>query len=272
MLTLSLGCVAFSTLLLATGISLGIALLPNGAETYSWLYDHWIGLLTAALANSIFQGLWVYLWSFKSGELLALGGNSGNVVYDVSPERLSFGLQSCLTSLRSSRQFFIGRPLNPTPPGFPSFDIKSFNELRPGMILWLILNISCLCQQAVKLGGFSQVTDSMWLVLASQAFYIVDALWNEPLILSTMDITTDGFGFMLSVGDLVWVPFTYGLQARYLAFHPVRLGTVGVLAILAVQLVGAYIFRVSNSDKAAFRSGKNPKSELGNQRYMIWEG
>ena len=35
-----------------------------------------------------------------------------------------------------------------------------------------------------------------------------------------MDIIHDGFGFMLVFGDLVWVPFTYCLQARYLVDHP----------------------------------------------------
>ena len=35
-----------------------------------------------------------------------------------------------------------------------------------------------------------------------------------------MDITTDGFGFMLVFGDIAWVPFTYCLQARYLADNP----------------------------------------------------
>lgn len=35
-----------------------------------------------------------------------------------------------------------------------------------------------------------------------------------------MDITSDGFGFMLAFGDLAWVPFTYTLQARYLVDHP----------------------------------------------------
>lgn len=30
-----------------------------------------------------------------------------------------------------------------------------------------------------------------------------------------MDITTDGFGYMLAFGDLAWLPFTYSLQARY---------------------------------------------------------
>lgn len=91
------------------------------------------------------------------------------------------------------------------------------------------------------------------MVVASQSVYVFDALWNEPAILTTMDITADGFGFMLSFGDLVWVPFVYSLQARYLSVHPVDLGWVGVGAILAVQLSGYYIFRASNSQKNAFR-------------------
>ena len=33
---------------------------------------------------------------------------------------------------------------------------------------------------------------------------MLDALWFEPAILTTMDITTDGFGFMLAFGDLAW--------------------------------------------------------------------
>jgi len=75
-----------------------------------------------------------------------------------------------------------------------------------------------------------------------------------------MDIVTDGFGFMLSVGDLVVVPFTYSLQARYLAFHPAQLGPIWTLAILATNLLGYYIFRTANAEKDDFRNGKNPKN------------
>lgn len=76
-----------------------------------------------------------------------------------------------------------------------------------------------------------------------------------------MDITTDGFGFMLSVGDLAWVPFVYSLQARYLAFTPVELGPVWTTAVFLVNLTGYYIFRDANGEKNDFRNGKNPKSE-----------
>ncbi len=54
----------------------------------------------------------------------------------------------------------------------------------------------------------------------SQLSYVLDALWNEASILTTMDITTDGFGFMLSFGDLSWVPFVFTTSTRFLVDHP----------------------------------------------------
>ena len=70
-------------------------------------------------------------------------------------------------------QFFIGRELNPT---VGALDVKSFNELRPGLILWLLVDISMACEQAVRLGT---VTDAMALVVAFQGLYVLDALYNE---------------------------------------------------------------------------------------------
>lgn len=39
--------------------------------------------------------------------------------------------------------------------------------------------MSMVCEQAVRRGGFANVTDSMWLVLAFQTWYVVDGLYNE---------------------------------------------------------------------------------------------
>lgn len=75
-----------------------------------------------------------------------------------------------------------------------------------------------------------------------------------------MDITTDGFGYMLSFGDLAWVPFVYSLQARYLVSNQVELGPVWTAGIFLVNVTGYYIFRESNGEKNNFRNGKNPKS------------
>ncbi len=68
-----------------------------------------------------------------------------------------------------------------------------------------------------------------------------------------MDITTDGFGFMLAFGDLTWVPFTYSLQARLLVDHDPHLSAGALGAIAALNLLGYAIFRGANSQKDAFR-------------------
>ncbi|KZT36640.1 ERG4/ERG24 ergosterol biosynthesis protein [Sistotremastrum suecicum HHB10207 ss-3] len=222
---------AFSTLLLVLGIT-GGTLWSKGPAIFTVIYDRWIGLVTASVIMSFAQAFYVYAMSFQPGKLLALGGNSGNFIYD----------------------FYIGRELNPS---VGSFDIKCFNELRPGLILWAIINFAMACEQYTRLGA---VTDSMVLINAFQFFYVADALYNEPSVLTTMDITTDGFGFMLAIGDLAWVPFIYSLQARYLAFHPVELGPVFTSLVLALNVTGYYIFRVANAEKDDFRNGRNPKN------------
>lgn len=68
----------------------------------------------------------------------------------------------------------MGRELNPS---IGSFDIKSFNELRPGLILWALIDVSMACEQAVRNGG--RLTDSMWLVLLFHLWYVTDACYNE---------------------------------------------------------------------------------------------
>ena len=68
--------------------------------------------------------------------------------------------------------------------------------------------------------NLGRVTPALWLVTIFQAVYVVDAIWMEPAILTTMDITSDGFGFMLAFGNLAWLPFIYSTQARYLVDFP----------------------------------------------------
>merc|ERR1719223_308478 len=107
----------------------------------------------------------------------------------------------------------------------------------------------------------------MILVNLSQGLYVWDALYQERAILSTMDITTDGFGFMLAFGDLSWVPFIYSLQARYLVDYDPELSPLSLAIILLIQFMGYYIFRSANSEKDAFR--RNPNApEVRHLQYL----
>ncbi|KAK9904927.1 hypothetical protein WJX75_005751 [Coccomyxa subellipsoidea] len=195
----------------------------------AWIYTQFIPLLTAAVLFSFALSACLYLASFRKGALLAKGGNTGHHLYD----------------------FFIGRELNPR---IGSFDLKEFCELYPGLIGWLVIDLGMLQKQWQEVG---HVSTPLLLVCAFHGLYVLDALWLEKAILTTMDITTDGFGFMLAFGDLAWVPFTYSLQARYLVDHPKTLSGVAVAAILALKALGYLIFRGSNSQKNAFR--QNPE-------------
>ena len=81
----------------------------------------------------------------------------------------------------------------------------------------------------------------------------------QPALFTTMDITSDGFGFMLAIA-FTWVPFVYSLQARYLVFNQIELGPVWTAIIVVMNCAGYWIFRSSNNEKNDFRNGKNPKS------------
>eukprot|EP00636_Phaeomonas_parva_P008670 CAMPEP_0118888082 /NCGR_PEP_ID=MMETSP1163-20130328/25536_1 /TAXON_ID=124430 /ORGANISM="Phaeomonas parva, Strain CCMP2877" /LENGTH=431 /DNA_ID=CAMNT_0006826645 /DNA_START=268 /DNA_END=1563 /DNA_ORIENTATION=+ len=196
----------------------------------SLIYDHYLGLITASVIFSFGLSTYLYATSLtKPMVKLADGGQTGNVVYD----------------------FFIGRELNPR---IFDFDLKVFCELRPGLIGWAVINLGCAFKQYENLG---YLTAPMLLVNLFQGLYVWDALYYERAILTTMDVTTDGFGFMLAFGDLAWVPFTYSLQARYLVDHDPGLSSAALLCIVLLKVVGYTIFRGANSQKDAFRRDPN---------------
>lgn len=233
MLSLALASAAVVLAIAAVGT------FQYGSQFVLWtfIWDNYLQLLSINLIFSFLLATYVYLASFsvkrgnKDSRELAPGGHSGNIVYD----------------------WFIGRELNPRVsfPFLGTIDIKAFCELRPGMLGWALLDLAFMAHQYSMYG---KISDSIVLIVAFQMLYVLDALKMEPAILTTMDITTDGFGFMLAFGDLVWVPFIYSLQARYLAVYPVQLGPLGIAGVLSVQALGYYIFRSANNEKNRFRT------------------
>ena len=90
------------------------------------LCEYYVELALATVVLTCLLSIWLYIKSFQrpNDTLLAKGGCSGYAVYD----------------------FYMGRELNPR--SFSnSFDWKEFCELRPGLILWLIINLAMAIQQ-----------------------------------------------------------------------------------------------------------------------------
>lgn len=238
-----------SAVLILAGCAAGTYMYGADFVVWTFLWDNYLQVITANLLVSAGVAAFVYLWSFsvpapgkQNPELrqLAPGGHTDNVVYD----------------------FFIGRELNPRvklPIPFVSeasrtIDIKTWFEMRPGLLGWIILDLSNIAHQYRTYG---YVTDSAILITAFQAFYVLDGLYMEPALLTTIDIIMDGFGFMLSFGDVVWVPFLYSFQTRYLAMFPLELGYQGLALVLGVTAIGYSVFRGANNQKNRFRT--NPE-------------
>jgi delta14-sterol reductase/lamin-B receptor len=238
------GHLAFWVTLLV--VQVGFPTWDTSSETWQFgpmplglLYDYCAELALVTIGLCFALSTYLYFRSLTGDYILADGGNSGVAIYD----------------------FFMGRELNPR---WGSFDWKEFCELRPGLIGWICLNLSCIVQQQTKLG---YVSGSMILLNIFQGVYVWDALYQERAILSTMDITTDGFGYMLVFGDLAWVPFTYSVQARYLVNHDPHLSYTALASVLALHMLGYFIFRGANGQKDAFRRDPTSK-EVAHLKYL----
>lgn len=206
--------------------ALAAALHFSGALPLTVLYEQFGALLSVMSIFAYVFSAYLYVYGKRHGQE---GAISGNAIHD----------------------FWMGTGHNPRLPPGGLFDLKFFCEARPGLILWMLFNASFAVVQYETHGS---VSVAMGLVCVFQLFYIVDYFWNEPAILTTMDIKHENFGFMLAFGDLVWVPMTYSLQAAYLVDHVHELPSWGVVGILALNMVGLYIFRSVNSQKHRFRS------------------
>ena len=66
----------------------------------------------------------------------------------------------------------------------------------------------------------------MVLVNIFHAIYVIDFFFNEDWYLRTIDIAHDHFGWYLTWGDSVFLPFMYNVQTHYLLRHPVDLSPV----------------------------------------------
>nr|XP_056708550.1 delta(14)-sterol reductase TM7SF2 [Euleptes europaea] len=210
-----------------TALVLGVSMVAG--LRLSYIYDHLLQLAFAASVLAFGLSFLLYVKALLApGTALAPGGNSGNPIYD----------------------FFMGHELNPR---IGTFDLKFFCELRPGLLGWALVNMGMLVKETELRGNPSL---AMILVNGFQLLYVVDSLWNEEAVLTTMDIVHEGFGFMLVFGDLAWVPFLYSLQSYFLVTHPQKLSLPMAGGIVLLNGLGYTIFRSANSQKNTFR--RNP--------------
>lgn len=197
---------------------------------YGWfsptlLFDNWGALLIIANLAGYSLGIFAYIKAYLFPSYPEDRKFSGNFFYD----------------------FYMGIELNPR---LGPIDFKLFFNGRPGIVAWTLINISFA---AVQYERYGTVTNSMLLVNFFQALYVLFFFWKEKWYLNTIDIHHDHFGWMLSWGDTVFLPFMYTLQGLFLVFHPVELSFAYFLFVLALGLVGFWIFVSANRQKEKFK-------------------
>eukprot|EP00850_Spirogloea_muscicola_P006470 SM000030S11479 [mRNA] locus=s30:929284:931824:+ [translate_table: standard] len=178
--------------------------------------------------------------------------------------------------------FWFGVQLNPH---FLGINLK-FVWLRLAMMAWLLLNLSAAAKQLQQRGGLPL---SMILYQAFTAvspchlrslhfhrglvisqIYIFDYFWFEENITSTWDMIAERFGFMLIFGDMVWIPFTFSMQAWWLLAHPVELSLTSAASITAMFIVGFTVFRGANNQKHMFK--QNPMALIWGRPPRVIDG
>ncbi len=224
-------------------LSLGIylTLVLTGIVSPLWLYERFISLALIITAACYPFALFLYFYGKKT-----------------NPAPHLTGIPFC--------DYFLGAGHNPRIPVRTGFDIKLFFESRPGLIGWVILNMSFLLAE-VQLKGRPSI--AMVMVVLFQAWYVLDYFLHEEAILSTMDIVQEGFGWMLLFGDSAWVPFSYSIQAFYLLTFPVHLPWWAALSIAVLNFAGYAVFRSVNLQKHRFR--KNPDRKIWGEQPVVIE-
>lgn len=197
--------------------------------------------------------------------------------------------------------FVYGVQLNPAVLGL---DLKFFC-LRPAMMGWLLINLSIAAKQHetlllqppvaashavslssllpstlaetltsilgnIRLTTLPLVTLPMLLYQAFTAVYVFDYFWFEEYMTSTWDIIAENFGFMLVFGDLIWIPFTFSIQAWWLLAHGTSASSPAAsislpyaLVTTAIFAVGYTVFRGANRQKHIFKH--NPTAKIWGQ-------
>ena len=129
---------------------------------------------------------------------------------------------------------------------------------QPSLIGLSIMNWSFLFIQFDNLG---YVLPQMWLYQAFWWFYLFTHYVLEEFILSTWDIMSENFGFMLVWGDTVYVPFFYSIAGWFIVFQELDFSSFIIAFLCIAYILSIWLFRGSNIQKYKFK--KNPKT-------MIW--
>ncbi len=144
------------------------------------------------------------------------------------------------------RDLWFGNELNPT---WFGVDMKMF-MYQPSLIGVNLLIVAFASAQFELHGA---VTPQTWCLLGFWWAYLFTHYVKEEFMLSTWDVTSENFGFMLVWGDLVYVPFLYSLPCWWLVDHEVPFETWQWVSLSVLCAASMWVFREANWQKERYK-------------------
>lgn len=222
------------TLLFVTHVVVAIMVFGFGVSLTPLITHFWSLFIVAnVLALSITAAL--YFWGRRRGEV------KRSTAFD------SVGVSPLV------RDLWFGNELNPT---WLGVDMKLF-MYQPSLIGVGLLTVAFAFAQH-ELHGV--VTPQTWCLLAFWWAYLFSHYVKEEFMLSTWDITSENFGFMLVWGDLVYLPFLYSLPGWWLVDQTTPFAAWQWLSLCAICGVSMWVFREANWQKERYK--RNPEKRI----------
>ena len=159
-----------------------------------------------------------------------LGHNTGSPIYD----------------------FFMGTVLYPR---IGKVDVKMVAEARWS---WLTLFLITLSHCVKQYEEYGEVSYEMAFMLMAHWLYANACVKGEHFIISTYDMTTESYGWMLNFWNIAGVPFVYCFSSVFLSVHPPM--NSPLTPIYFVFYLGVYyVWDVANYQKNDLRLKRQGK-------------
>jgi len=213
---------------------------------FSILFDQYFSLLGVGIAFSIMFSLFLHFKAYLYNR----------------PEQLTYHSNNFLMN------WIYGIELNPFILGF---EVKHFSY-RPAFIIEHLIVLGAMSKQYV-ISESNSISISMVIYQVITLIYIGDCFFYEDGILLMFDIIEENFGFMLLMGDYVWIPFAFSIQCFFIvgSNQIVTIIPEPIYYFLTVNLfiIGYIIFHGANSQKKQFR--KDPTAHIWGETPKVIE-
>ncbi|ROL54722.1 Delta(14)-sterol reductase [Anabarilius grahami] len=191
--------------------------------------DRICSLVSAGMAVSLLLSLVLYLCPIHTHA-------SAQVHYDNTADPLL--------------RFVLGQKMDPR---LGIIDVKHFVMVRIGFIGWAMMDLNYLLT-AIEMNSLSL---SLALVIVFHLIYILDFLIDEGSVLTTKEFTDEPIGFIMILGEFIWIPFFSSLPVYFLLQRPNHIHFLSAVPICLLFGIGFLIYYLSNEQKDGFCRNPN---------------